>query len=188
MGTQAISTLTAEKNQEIANARTSIQQSEQRIVSETDKVTRDITVQSQANITLYKTGTENTRAVQQLQVETTRANTEQEVRRIRENMDRETVANDYQIRMIQANRDAAKAQISSAAEADAIRIIANATQTVLKNLTDSIGFSAEELNVLSWTDMVAAYRKVHLDLQRPSVMLLPGQQELFYESLSNSNS
>lgn len=81
---------------------------------------------------------------------------------------------------INAEADAAATVVKTQAEAAAQRLVSSALKDAFQSWADDLGFEAEDIHTLQWTEAMAAAdgrSQASIDLQKPSMLDLPGQRE-----------
>ena len=97
------------------------------------------------------------------------------------------IENEAQIKRILAEAERAANVTIAEAEKYAYLNRTAALETAYKNLKSELALDGEDFNVLSFIRSIEMHKedKLHMDLQKPTALNLPGQNDKYLESLKS---
>mmetsp|Transcript_11257 Transcript_11257/g.26566 ORF Transcript_11257/g.26566 Transcript_11257/m.26566 type:complete len:433 (-) Transcript_11257:76-1374(-) len=139
-----------------------------------------------AFLEVFTSTTENLRLSGRRNVTLTEQKTEQLAAQIDAETDLLSAAAEETIFQINAEASAAATVVENQAEAQAQRVVSAALKDAFEGWALDLNFTAEDIHTLQWTEAMAAADgrgQASIDLQRPTMLDLPGQRE----AMENSN-
>lgn len=176
--------MVSQKNKEVSeiseattNRRVIIDQARVAIEEETNKQVAKIQSDLAAQLQVFNQDTTNKEVQAQLNVSVTQQTTSQLAAAINVRTNLLRAAKNEELKRIEAAAAAQASLVVQQAEAGAQIVVSEAIRESFAAWRDTLGFTAEEINVLEWTDAMAeqAVSKMFLDMQKPSVFELEGQ-------------
>ena len=157
------------------------------IVSETSKLTSEIAANANANATNYRTETSNLREQLLGEILDYEQETQTLANAIKAKTELLRIENEAQIKRILAEAERAANVTVAEAEKYAYLNRTAALEVAYKNLKSELALGGEDFNVLSFIRSIEMHKedKLHMDLQKPTALNLPGQNDKYLESLKS---
>ena len=157
------------------------------IVSETSKLTSEIAANANANATNYRTETSNLREQLLGEILDYEQETQTLANAIKAKTELLRIENEAQIKRILAEAERTANVTIAEAEKYAYLNRTAALETAYKNLKSELALGGEDFNVLSFIRSIEMHKedKLHMDLQKPTALNLPGQNDKYLESLKS---